>query len=118
MLNALRADLEPVGAVEELLVRQVAEASWRVRRAGEYEVGALIEEGADSSGAGRAAWRDSQSGKGNVLQLAQRYLAAAERSRLSALHELERRQAARRGALVPVPVAVDVTVSGDSESGA
>ena len=116
LLEALRDDLQPNGIVEELLVRQVAEASWRVRRAAEYEVSVLVAEGSDESGVGLSVWRDAQAGKGNALPLAQRYLAAAERSRMAALHELERRQALRRGAEVPVPVAVEVNVCSEPAS--
>jgi hypothetical protein len=41
-----------------------------------------------------------------------RYETTFERSLYKALHELERRQAARDGQIVPLPVAVDVNVSG------
>ncbi|MBL8918111.1 MAG: hypothetical protein JNJ54_04550 [Myxococcaceae bacterium] len=115
LLADLHGDIQPVGVVEELLCRQVAEASWRVRRAAEYEASVLVAEGADENGVGMAVWRDSQQGKGNVLQVVARYGAAAERSRLSALHELERRQAIRRGAAVAPPAVVEVNVTGAPE---
>jgi hypothetical protein len=45
------------------------------------------------------------------LELALRYRTRIERSRDNALHELERRQAARQGQLVPTPEVVDVNVN-------
>lgn len=41
-----------------------------------------------------------------------RYETSAERSLCKTLHELELYQAARNGQAVPLPVAIDVTVSG------
>jgi len=45
------------------------------------------------------------------LELALRYRTRIERSRDNALHELQRRQAARQGQLVPAPEVVDVNVN-------
>lgn len=113
LLASLRNDLQPEGEVEELLVERVAAATWKLRRAGVIEVGAMQAEGADDreGGLGLAAWRDAN--KGQTLQLVTKYARAAESSMYTALHELERRQAARRGTAVPVPVAVDVRVVSD-----
>ena len=47
-----------------------------------------------------------------TLEKVNRYETALERSLFKALHELERRQAARDGQAVPLPVAVDVNLSG------
>lgn len=111
LLDALRNDLAPVGAVEELLVRRMAECEWRLRRCEAFEVEALDAEGAEDDGAGMALWRDSQSGKGRVVETVMRYRSASERAFTAALHELQRLQAARRGAQVPVPVALDVMLT-------
>lgn len=111
LLDDLRNDLQPQGAVEELLTRRVAEGAWRLQRASEYEVAALRAEGADENGAGLALWCDAQTGKGHVLELVTRYGASAERSMMAALHEIERRQARRQGQAVAAPLAVDVTIS-------
>ncbi len=46
-----------------------------------------------------------------------RYQTMLERTLVRALHELERRQATRRGALVAPPVAVDMTVSAPDVQG-
>ena len=46
-----------------------------------------------------------------------RYETTIERGVLKALHELQRLQAARKGELVPLPLAVDVNLSGsDAET--
>lgn len=52
-----------------------------------------------------------------MLALA-RYEGGIERGLYKALHELQRLQAARQGAVVPVPQVVDAIISGDGvESG-
>jgi hypothetical protein len=50
--------------------------------------------------------------KTNALAKMSRYETSLERSLFKTLHELERRQAARQGKEVPVPLAVDIDVSG------
>jgi hypothetical protein len=161
----LRADLQPVGELENLLVDRIIAAYWRLRRLGrveagifawelyeelaeraesearEYESGSadelmdLIhtkitdeekhaqalekvrqmrsEQQAESITLGRTFARDAD--KANAFSKLSRYETAIERQLYKALHELERRQAARLGASVPAPVAVDVDVSGIPE---
>jgi hypothetical protein len=50
-----------------------------------------------------------------TLEKLSRYETTLERSLFKALHELERRQAARNGQMVPLPVAVDVNLSGPAQ---
>ena len=50
-----------------------------------------------------------------TLEKVNRYETTLERSLFKALHELERRQAARDGQAVPLPMAVDVNVSGRAQ---
>ncbi|MGD0389428.1 MAG: hypothetical protein ABSC42_10790 [Tepidisphaeraceae bacterium] len=50
-----------------------------------------------------------------TLEKVNRYETTLERSLFKALHELERRQAARDGQAVPLPMAVDVNVSGAAQ---
>jgi hypothetical protein len=50
-----------------------------------------------------------------TLEKVSRYETTLERSLFKALHELERRQAARDGQAVPLPVAVDVNLSGAAQ---
>ena len=52
--------------------------------------------------------------KANTLQKITRYEAHLSRQLLQALHELQRLQAARDGRAVPLPVALDVVVTGAS----
>jgi hypothetical protein len=50
-----------------------------------------------------------------TLEKVSRYETTLERSLFKALHELERRQASRDGQTVPLPVAVDVNLSGAAQ---
>jgi hypothetical protein len=50
-----------------------------------------------------------------TLEKVSRYETTLERSLFKALHELERRQATRHGQAVPLPVAVDVNLSGAAQ---
>lgn len=68
---------------------------------------------AETATLGRTFIRDAD--KTNAFSKLSRYETAIERSRYKALHELQRLQAARRGNdTVPLPVAIDVDVSGIS----
>jgi hypothetical protein len=62
---------------------------------------------------GRTFARDAD--KANAFSKLARYETSIERHLHRALHELERRQAARRGGNIPAPLTVDVEVSGMSE---
>ena len=62
---------------------------------------------------GRTFARDAN--RANAFSKLSRYETAIERTLYRALHELERRQAARRGAAVTPPQVLDVEVSGMSE---
>ncbi len=68
---------------------------------------------AEATNLGRTFARDAD--KANAFSKLSRYETTIERQLYKALHELERRQAARQGGHVPAPVAVDVDVSGISE---
>jgi hypothetical protein len=116
LLSDLRNDLQPEGAVEEMLVERVAIAQLKLQRAAAFEVGGLLAEGADEEGIAKAGWRDAN--KGQTLALATKYARSAEASLYAALHEMERRKARRalpQGTALPAsltPIAVDVTVTG------
>ncbi len=71
------------------------------------------EQKAEAATLGRTFARDAD--KANAFSKLSRYETTIERGLFKALHELERRQAARLGGNVPPPVAVDVDVSGISE---
>jgi hypothetical protein len=115
----LRAELQPVGELENLLVDRIIAAYWRLRRLGRVEAGIFACElktlgrDLDNLTLGLSFIRDGNSA--NAFSKLSRYETAIERQLYKALHELERRQAARLGESVPAPVAVDVDVSGIPE---
>jgi hypothetical protein len=159
----LRAELQPAGELENLLVDRITSLFWRLRRLGRVEAGIFawefyehfierarreaetyeevhdvyvkyettitdeqkhqealskvreMEAARDSETAtlGRTFMRDA--GSANAFSKLSRYETAVERGLYKALHELERRQAARLGGNVPAPLAVDVDVSGIPE---
>jgi hypothetical protein len=115
----LRAELQPVGELENLLIDRVVAAYWRLRRLGRVEAGIFIQESygnvgdSDASKLGLSFIRDGNGA--NAFSKLSRYEAGIERGLYKALHELQRLQAARRadGDATP-PVAIDVDVSGVS----
>ncbi len=118
----LRADLEPEGPIEDLLVDRIVFAGWRLRRVARVEVGlfspptnalsTLLASPEERTPSQNLALQFSRDGNGpdSFTRLA-RYETALERSLYRALHELERRQAVRRGEVVTPPVVADVEVS-------
>ena len=160
----VRAELQPVGELENLLVDRIVAAYWRLRRVGrvetgifawerseeraeraereakEYEAGDIEWVGAlsttvtdekkheealsrarrirseqenETATLGRTFARDAD--RSNAFSKLSRYETSIERQIYRALHELERRQAARSGAAVTPPQVVDVDVSGIPE---
>lgn len=124
-VDAMRADLAPVGELEALHADRAIANAWRLRRAMavERQVFAREKAGADDLGnplsfgrkrkdgtsLGLAFIRDCN-GAGAVEKLA-RYETTLERGLMRALHELERCQAARQGAPVLPPAVLDVDVT-------
>lgn len=114
------AALAPEGELEELLADRVVSGAWRLRRFVAVE-GAVFE-------GSRKTWKGEERGlghafvssavNGDVFSKLTRYEAALERGLFRALHELQRLQAARAGERVPLPVAVDVELSGAPEGSA
>jgi hypothetical protein len=49
------------------------------------------------------------------MEKVNRYETTMERSLFKVLHELERRQSARKGQPVPLPMALDVNLSGSAQ---
>jgi hypothetical protein len=161
----LRAELQPVGELENLLVDRIVTAYWKLRRLDRVEAGIFVwersaemaeraEREAKEYEAGDADWvweavtteitdhkkhgealararrmrgeqedetatlgrtfaRDADGA--NAFPKLSRYETSIERQIYRALHELERRQAARGGGAVPPPQIVDVDVSGIPE---
>jgi hypothetical protein len=106
----LRAELQPMGELENLLVDRITSLLWRLRRLGQVEAGIFP----DTSTLGLAFLRDGNGA--NAFSKLSRYETTIERGLYKALHELQRLQAARAAeGSVPPPVAVEVDVSGIPE---
>ncbi|HVF02000.1 MAG TPA: hypothetical protein VNA27_11805 [Rubrobacteraceae bacterium] len=123
----LRAEFQPVGELENLLVDRIIAAHWKLRRISRVEAGIFVRDlsrglasGADSetntATLGMSFIRDANGA--NAFSKLSRYETAIERSIYKALHELQRLQAARHTEdHVPPPIALDVDVSGVSGEG-
>jgi hypothetical protein len=111
----LRAELQPVGELENLLIDRVVAAYWRLRRVGRVEAGIFTWSKLDSETAelGLTFIRDANGA--NAFSKLSRYEAGIERSLYKALHELQRLQVARhtKSSVTP-PAAIDVHVTGVS----
>jgi hypothetical protein len=125
----LRHQLAPVGELEIMLVDRIIAAIWRLRRILRIEKDLVDKKVSEEIGKkAMAAWgrkknKDSTPAppvnmyealeyKFSYFETFQRYEAHIERGMYKALHELQRLQAARSGKAVPVPVVVDVEISG------
>jgi hypothetical protein len=128
-LARLRADFLnhflPEGPLEVLLVDRITANAWRLRKALEAEAWyQSLHAGRFLSGPrvdppAYELWTDHKYPKDGALEAIfeqgakfTRYEAFLERSLHKNLHELQRLQASRAGVAVPLPVAVDVEVSG------
>ena len=103
----LRADLAPVGELELMLADKIVSTAWRLRR--------LVGVEAEMYDAETTNKFTFDNGGDGILRLS-RHEAGLERALYRALHELQRLQAARKGAIVPPPTAVDITVSTDNDT--
>lgn len=123
-LNELRAQLitkfQPQGALEEVLVERIVSSLWRLKRAIRVETQFIQAEinycGLDFVVDEARSWNKvvtEQLGEGKGWLNLMRYETTIERQMYKAMHELERLQMARLGAIVPAPLAVDVDVSKD-----
>jgi hypothetical protein len=124
--EAMIAELAPEGELEEFLADRVVESAWRLGRAVRLERDIIQDEflrrircRAGSPGAylgqpdptgGRVA-ASTLCGSDTYDKLG-RYETHIERGLYRALHELQRLQAVRTGGRVPLPLAVDVDVTG------
>jgi hypothetical protein len=162
--EGLRAELQPAGVVENLLVNRITLLFWKLQRAARVEAGIFARElyeergeraereanaqlykmlediviahlsptdkrlygeamekvekmrakqNEDIATLGSTFARDAEGA--NAFSKLSRCETTIERGLYKALHELERRQAARLGGNVPAPLAVDVDVSGIPE---
>ena len=115
--RAVLEDLKPEGAVETLHAEHVVANEWRLRRLYRMEVELLgvhrYGHTNEDDGLGTALMRDAH--HGDVFAKLSRYDGTLRRGLMRELHELERRQARRRGEHVPLPAVLDVSVSADVE---
>jgi len=92
-----REDLKPRSEIEMLLVDRMVANFWRLRRAMTKEEESVF---------------NDYKGMENGADIFFRYETMLERGIYKALHELQRIQSARAGEKPPIPLAVDVDVSG------
>jgi hypothetical protein len=121
LLNALDADLEPVGALEEILVEKIAVCFWRQKRALRAEAGLVrrafvpndtFEDMTEilSTNSARNLIKDHlYLPEGRPLESILRYETTIHRQLVHAIGQLERMQRARRGEHVPAPLSVQLT---------
>jgi hypothetical protein len=115
LAECLRAELQPVGELEDVLVDRITSLLWRLRRRGRVEAGVFIQESygdvrdPDTSTLGLAFIRDANGA--NAFFKLSRYETTMERGLYKAPHELQRLQTARGAGSIPSPLAVDVNVS-------
>jgi hypothetical protein len=102
----MRAELAPVGELELALADRLVSLAWRIRRLTGIE-GELLEAGNSDRQPGCAFGGYA----GEKLLRLNRYETTLDRQFYRTLHELQRLQATLRGEAVPMPEAVDVTVS-------
>ena len=113
--ECVRAELQPVGEVEALLVDRIIASAWRLRRLVKVETGILLRHtDGQQLDLGLAFIRDGNGA--DAFSKLSRYESAIERSMYRALHELQRSQADRAGQNVPLPVVVEIVGSTDGRS--
>ena len=113
--ESLKAELQPLGELEDLLVGRIVAAYWRLRRLGRVEAGIFTwsKPALETAALGLTFIRDANGA--NAFSKLSRYEAGIERSLYKALHELQRLQAARHANTnVAPPAAIDVDVIGIS----
>ena len=93
LLNSLHRDLDPIGALEEMLVEKIAICYWRERRALRCEAGLIRKNGGDHI----------LLGGGLHTQSIVRYETSIHRQMVYAINQLGL-QRSRRGERVPAPV--------------
>lgn len=97
--------LAPTGAVEELLVEKIINATWRLRRVTQIESDFFESE----DNYGPTSFAELFKGTdGECLRTLSRYETALERSLYKALHELQRLQAMRLGQPVLAPISLEI----------
>jgi hypothetical protein len=118
LMSALRDDLAPEGALEDLLVEKIAVCYWRQRRALQCEAGMTAAslkshleiynnwKGEELSPEVKATLGNRALPVDRCLDQILRYETSVHRQLVFAINQLERLQRARKGEHVPAPVAV------------
>ena len=118
-LQRLRLDIYqalcPDGAIEELLVEKIINATWRIRRLTKAEGEFLSDR--DSLLSHSRLSRGFRGSDGASLQVLSRYEAALERNFYRALHELQRIQGMRLGCHALAPLAIDISNDTEEKNG-
>jgi len=96
LLASLQKDLDPVGALEQVLVEKIAHEYWRLATAADYK---------DQNFVGGSPF------SAHFDQLV-RYETMINRQLFQAINQLERLQRLRRGEEVPAPVNLQVSHDG------
>ena len=117
----LRAELEPQTELELVLVDRITANVWRLRRVMQIEREMVEDDQKDNFSKVKNTLGQAFSSYDNIKNDTYgkliRYETSIERGIYKALHELQRLQATRNGEKVPLPVAVDVDVSGEKSDG-
>jgi hypothetical protein len=101
----MRTDLAPIGEVEQTLADRIISTAWRLRRIVGVEALTFDHE---------KHWPNVFSGyTGERMARLNRHEASLERSLHRNMHELQRRQAERRGDKIAPPQALDIIVDTD-----
>jgi len=93
-LRSLQQDLEPVGALEEVLVEKIAQEYWRLGVAAWHEADDLS--------------REKPFGRTSIDRIL-RYQTTTNRQLFQAMNQLERLQRLRKGDNVPAPLTLAVS---------
>jgi hypothetical protein len=123
--DSLHADLEPIGALETMLVEKIAVCFWRQKRALRCEAGFLklsfippstnaLDDLLDAFPIKPNPERDAVKDHHYLplspeLDRILRYETAVQRQLMHAINQLERMQRARRGERVPAPLTVEIS---------
>jgi hypothetical protein len=94
LLRSLQQDLEPVGALEEVLVEKIAQEYWRLGVAAWHEADDLS--------------REKPFGRTSIDRIL-RYQTMINRQLFQAMNQLERLQRLRKGENVPAPLTLQVS---------
>jgi hypothetical protein len=110
--SRLRADLEPVGELEDLLVDRIITAAWRLRRVLRLEVKLFSQTSSDimdrNIPLGISGSFVLCASEDDAFSKLSRYETAIERGMYRALHEFQRLKEARQGNPVAPPAVLDI----------